>query len=61
LIGDFGSVPFPCSDPKNHEITNIGNKSQLIIIRRNIYISCRKQHIIMCTWSTNKSKTHNKI
>ncbi len=45
---------------KNHEITSTTNKNQLIIIR-NIYISCKKQHIVMCTWSTNKSMTHNRI
>ncbi len=46
---------------KNHEIISTGNKNHLIIKIRNIYISCRKRHIVMCTWSTNKSRTQYKI
>ncbi len=34
--------PFSKFRSKNHEITSTGNKSQLIIRIRNIYISCRK-------------------
>lgn len=57
----FRVYPLSRFKSRNHEITSTKNRNQLTITKGNTYINYKRQHIIMCTWNINRSRTHNKI
>lgn len=46
---------------RNHEIISTRNRNQLTIKKGNTYISYKRQHSVMCTWNTNRSRTQQNL
>ncbi len=57
----FRVYPLSRFRSKNHETIRTRNRNQLTIKKGNTYISYKRQHTVMCTWNTNRSRTQQNL